>query len=131
MKTEIERLFFDKFGIEPKHNDGCKLADNYWNNEKLQKQYKTFDEYLNTNCTEGDSGYCFSTCDFAYDDMQYPKITDTILIKLLVILGNTTKLAIFLDNIKTKEDLKYQILDYCIDDVDKLKEQAKQLFKED
>ena len=87
MTTELEQEFFKVFGIEPKYIDGCKLADNYWNNEQLQKKYKTFDEYLNINCVEGDSGACFSTCEFAYDCSEYPEITDRVLLELICILS--------------------------------------------
>ena len=109
---DIEQLFFEKFEIK-------KIKQGYCDWDSDCPYSKRYDIICSRNCPY-----------WKYSDMQYPKIADTILIKLLVILGNTTKLAIFLDNIKTKEDLKYQILDYCIDDVDKLKEQVKQLFKD-
>lgn len=132
MITELEQEFYDTFGIKPEHNDGCKLADNYWNNENLQKQYKNFDEYLNTNCTESDSGLCYSTCDFAYDDLKYPDITAEKLLEMICIYNNNVyeNEKITPSNINT---LKEDVLHWFITDFvgnDKIKHQIQQLFNE-
>lgn len=137
MTTELEQEFYDTFGIEPEHNDGCKLADNYWNNEKLQKQYKTFDEYLNINCTEGDSGLCYSTCDFAYDDLKYPEITAEKLLEILCILSQSYSLKYERWSFFSVQGLKETILSDCVDAAKKLSlssvfaNKIQKLFKED
>ena len=120
MTTELEQEFYNTFGIEPKHNDGCKLADNYWNNENLQKQYKTFDEYLNINCTESDSGLCYSTCDFAYDDLKYPDITAEKLIQIFLLLNQWYDWRYGVDiEAENVEDFKKEVLQKCIDTYNK------------
>ncbi len=105
MTNELEKQFFDTFGIEPKYNDGCKLADKYWANEELADEYITFGNYMNSCCTHGDSGACFSTCEYAYDDVQYPQITDRILLELILInmhnedlFGHSTNIQELKDN---------------------------------
>ena len=109
MTKELEKQFFDTFGIEPKHNDGCKLADKYWANKELADEYITFDNYMNSCCTHGDSGACFSTCEYAYDDVEYPQITDRILLELICILRNSYYVSG--ENI---EVLKERVLSGCI-----------------
>lgn len=74
MVNNIEKMMRTA-GIEPKYEDCCKIADKYWNNEELANEYDTFDNYMNKNCTEGDSGACFSTCKYAYDKKIYPDFT--------------------------------------------------------
>lgn len=95
----IEKEFYKLFEITPKHNDGCRLADNYWKKEELQKRYKNFDKYMNENCTEGASGMCYSDCPFCYDEIEYPEITGEIYLELICILNST-------DTVVTKEEIK-------------------------
>lgn len=143
MTTELEEQFFKTFGVKPKIKDGCKLADNYWNNENLQKQYKTFDEYLNINCTESDNGLCYSTCDFAYDDLKYPEITDRKLLHLLCIYNDMQGCIDLCITPCKYEDTKEMILQTLINEktsitdyeedtyMDVMTKQIQQLFKEE
>ena len=141
--TELEQKFYDTFGIGPEHNDGCKLADNYWNNENLRNQYKTFDEYLNINCTEGDSGLCYSDCDFAYDDLNYTEITSDRLLEMICIYSKYTIFCLPInagdfEEKWTYEKLKNHILKELIcfykaniyNTNQKLQSEIQQLFKE-
>ena len=76
MTTNLEKQFFDTFGIEPKYEDACELADEYWNNEHLANEYGFFDNYmLCKGCTEHVDG-CTDNCRHAYTKEIYQQITD-------------------------------------------------------
>ena len=66
MISELERQFFDKFGIEPKK--GCTAYDKFTEEEA--------DAICNDKCAE---------C--SYLDDVYPPITDSILLELICILS--------------------------------------------
>ena len=131
MTTDIERQFFETFGIEPKHNDGCEISDRYWANEENADKYITFDNYMNTFCPESDSGACFATCPFAYYKEEYPQITDRILLELICIGTQFFAELVLLtsDNI---EDLKEQVLIIYLKTAykEKITRQVRTLFKE-
>ena len=135
--TDIERQFFETFGIEPKHNDGCEISDRYWANEENADKYITFDNYMNTFCPESDSGACFATCPFAYCKEEYPQITDRILLELICVWSMYEILPKF----NSPDYLKYTVLSYLTRNYDglsfykderaeKLKQQVQSLFKE-
>lgn len=126
MTTELEKQFFETFGIEPKHNDGCKLSDLY---EKNKKQISlSYDAFIKKNCTEGDSGLCYSTCPFAYDDVEYPTITDTQYLELICFFSTEIDyFTCFSSDIETlKEDILTEFIfnNKLID-----KQQVQSLFK--
>lgn len=87
MTTDLEKQFFDAFGIEPKQEDACELADEYWNNEHLANEYGFFDNYmLRKGCTEHIEG-CTDNCRHAYTKEIYSQITDTHYLKMVVFLS--------------------------------------------
>lgn len=68
MTTELEKQFFDTFGIEPKHIfRGCKLGAKYY--------AEICDE---TTC---------NGCDEEIRKTEYPTITDRILLELICIVS--------------------------------------------
>ena len=83
MTTELEKQFFDKFGIKPKYQDACTVEDKYWNNEELANEYGTFDQYMNAKC--GNQENCTTECSCAYQKEIYPQITDRILLELICV----------------------------------------------
>lgn len=85
MTTDIERQFFDTFGIEPEYQDRCKVEDKYWQNEELANKYGTFDQYMNAKC--GNQEDCTTECSCAYQKEIYPQITDRILLELLCLIN--------------------------------------------
>ena len=123
MTTDLEKLFFDTFGIEPKYKDACELADEYWNNEHLANEYGFFDNYmLCKGCTEHIEG-CTDECRHAYCKTIYPQITDRILLELRG-----------LSNHKTYEEYKAEELKKVISimsDNPYKKSQVQALFKEE
>ena len=67
---------------------------------------------MNISCIEGDSGACFSTCEFAYDNMQYPKITDRILLELICLYSFYNDEFYWGDiNFRNIDELKEFVLD--------------------
>ena len=107
--NEIKEKFYKTFDIKPKYYDACTLEDKYWN-EQLDNQYGTFDSYLSFECPHYGEG-CYSTCEYAYDRVTYPEITDRILLELICILNKFIMLnfsAIELNK------LKDEILEECI-----------------
>jgi hypothetical protein len=80
MTTDLEKQFFDTFGIEPRYEDACTVEDKYWNNEELANEYGTFDHYMNCKC--GNQENCTTECSCAYQREVYPQLTDRILLKL-------------------------------------------------
>lgn len=136
MTNELEKRFFQRFGIEPRYEDACTVEDEYWNNEELANEYGTFDQYMNCKC--GDQENCTTECSFAYQREVYPQITDRILLELICI--HNTYLETNLYSIDY-ESLKKEILkdlineqesrelknDYVSDD---MKHQVRTLFEE-
>ena len=99
MINELEKQFFDKFGIEPKK--GCTAYD------KLTEEEA--DVICNDKCTE---------C--SYLDDVYPKISDHILLELLCILAdlydsNSHGYPLLSKNIK---ELKEDVLDDLMGAID-------------
>ena len=139
MTTDLEKQFFDAFGIEPKYEDACRLADEYWQDEELANEYGTFDYFMGfSGCTEKESG-CTDECIHAYCKTIYPQITDRKLLELIFII---VKYITYLDTIeefKTIDELKTSILEevlyqhkqhnrYEVDN--RIKHQVQALFKE-
>lgn len=81
--SEIEKQFFETFGIEPRYEDACTVEDKYWANEELANEYGTFDQYMNCKC--GDQENCTTECSCAYQKEIYPQITDRILLELICV----------------------------------------------
>lgn len=94
MTTDLEKQFFDTFGIKEKY------ASHY------DELYPDFKHYT----------------------MDYPKITDRILLELICILSNVVMFVVLPYNI---EQLRENILKYCIKYSDDIKHQVQALFKEE
>jgi hypothetical protein len=111
MTNELEKQFFDTFGIEPHYY----CADEY-----------VFEAMLEYECTEGNREKC-KTCKKV--GKTYPQITDRILLDLICIGTQFFAELVLLtsDNI---EDLKEQVLTIYLKTAykDKLKHQVQALF---
>lgn len=105
MTNEIEKQFFDTFGLEPKlvvTKDDWEKCKNLPRAEELFK--------------------------------HYPQITDHILLELICICNNTYingYTNYFTSCGKTVEEIKKEILKKCIFLQDDIKQQVQALFKED
>ena len=108
--SDITEQFFMAFGIEPKIEDACKIADNYWNDEKTANKYGTFDVYMNAKC--GNQENCTTLCKQAYEKEIYPKITAEKLLGLIRIMNiYQGKILIYGQSLN---EIKYDILNRCI-----------------
>lgn len=138
MTTDLTKTFFDTFGIEPTHEDACKLADKYWGNEELAEKYYVFDRYIEKNCPIGGKE-CFSTCKYAYDNIEYPQITDRILLELICVHNTYLEANLYsldyeslgkeiLEDLIEEQESRELKKDYVSDD---MKQQVQALFKEE
>lgn len=122
MTTEIEKQFFEAFRIEPKLNRPCEqLLQNKYCNENSGSRDTYFDPYP----------YCvgFENCvkDYKARDWVYPKITDRILLELILIYSRISNLPICYD---TVERFKEATLECFIEDSEDFKHQVQALFEE-
>ena len=125
MTTDIERQFFETFGIEPKYEDACELADEYWNNEHLANEYGVFDNYMEAKGCPINKDGCTDNCRHSYTKEVYPQITDRILLELICIAMDITDFGA-----STVGDLKEVVLEILIDNPENTKHQVQALFKE-
>ena len=142
MTNELEKLFFQCFGIEPRYEDICTVEDKYWNNEDLANEYGTFNQYMNCKC--GNQENCTTECSCAYQREVYPDITDHILLELICIL-NQVDLYFYGEEdcfiAVNYEDLKEEVIAKCKRLADKnvfseftgehIKAQVQALFEEE
>ena len=108
MTNELEKQFFQCFGIEPKCEDGTCDMD---------------DECRYTDC---------NTCQ-RINKFNYPQITYRILLELICICNSTYingYTNYFMATGKTKEGLKEEILKKCIALSKDIKYQVRTLFEE-
>ena len=108
MTNELEKQFFDTFGIEPK----CQNT------------------FINpSKCPFIESRECCDCVSF-----EYPQITDRIVLELICILASNPIRILFesmLSGIKEVELLKNSILFTCIANKDTIKHQVRTLFEEE
>lgn len=111
MTNELEKKFFDTFGIEPKK--GCTAYDKFTEEEA--------DAICNDKCAE---------C--SYLDDVYPQITDRILLKLLVIMTRYTDIIEGFDSVQELKEFVLKDLMYSLtqQECDIVKQQVRKLFKE-
>ena len=99
MTTELEKQFFDTFGIEPKYKD---------------YRTKNGKEYECKNPNNRNIRLC------------YPQITDRHYLELILIYSKTDRLPICYD---TVEHFKEGILECFIEDGEEFKHQVQAIFK--
>ena len=125
MTTELEKQFFDTFGIEPKYQDTCTVEEKYWDNEELANEYGTFDQYMNAKC--GNQENCSLECSCAYLKEIYPQITDRHYLGLILIISEIDRLSICCD---TVEHFKEGILECFIEYGEEFKHQVQAIFED-
>lgn len=129
MTTDIERQFFETFGIKPEYQDRCTVEDKYWDNEELANEYGTFDQYMNCKC--GNQENCTTECSCAYQKEIYPQITDRILLELICINAKSQDMYQDYYRIRSRDynNLKIEILGDCMCEREDIKQQVQALFK--
>jgi len=111
MTTDIERQFFETFGIEPKKQ--C------FNEDCIAKDETGYDEKI-----------CDDKC--VYIDKEYPQITDRILLELICINAKSQDMYQDYYRIRSRDynNLKIEILGDCMCEREDIKQQVQSLFKE-
>lgn len=109
MTTDLEKQFFDTFGIEPIEEKYC-----YWECKKPEL------ENVACNNTE---------CEHYRYKIHYQQITDHILLELICITSGINPITI--RGIKEIELLKNSILLTCIAHKEAIKQSVQALFKEE
>lgn len=135
MTNELEKQFFDTFGIEcnisfHQQFNGAQVPrglEFYKKREELAKTgiIKIWHKMLNPR-PENDCVY--------WGEYHYPQITDRILLELICILASNPIHILFesmLSGIKEVELLKNSILLTCIANKDTIKHQVQAIFKGD
>ena len=76
MTNELEKQFFQCFGIEPEIFTGCKLEKNNWKEDTCPFE------------KDGIMELCHKVCKYAFTEREiYPQITDRILLELICIVS--------------------------------------------
>ena len=114
MTNELEKQFFDTFGIEPKDNfKGCENGITFY--------------------TYGCNIPSCKGCSKEIRGKEYPQISDRILLELICIISSNPISVLFepmLGEFKEIELLKKSILLTCIANEDVIKHQVRTLFEE-
>lgn len=131
MTNELEKQFFQCYGIEPRYEDACTVEDKYWDNEELANEYGTFDQYMNCKC--GDQENCTTECSHAYQKEVYPQITDSILLELLVIMTRYTDIIEGFANVQELKRFVLEELMYSLTqpECNIVKQQVRTLFEDE
>lgn len=111
MTTDIERQFFDTFGIEPKWGTVCNHCD-------CQEFEKAKFYYF-------DKGICCG-CHHSTDGFYYPQISDRILLEMIRLGLNYD----FVIHSKSVEELKEKLLALLMYNKAEFKQRVQTLFKE-
>ena len=115
MNNELEKTFFNTFGIEPNNVfKGCTLGAKYYSEICKEETCKS--------------------CDCEIRDTVYPQITDSILLELIFILttllDTTVYEDVFITVAKNREELKKDIFQECMLYKQHIKHKVRTLFKE-
>lgn len=110
MTTEIEKQFFDTFGIEPKKVSFCGIR-------RCVYQHPS-------NCTKEECPF------YAKDKIRYPQISDRILLELIRVYAGAFG-SFVIHRFKNLEELKHIILSEMIAENTSIKYRVQKLFKED
>lgn len=116
MTNEIEKTFFDTFGIKPKKQ--CY----YWD-----CPYSTGDVVKDTPMNERDCNSCKNP-----NKEIYPQITNRILLELLVIMTRYTDIIEGFDSVQELKEFVLKDLMYSLTqpECDIVKQQVRRLFEE-
>lgn len=133
MTTEIEKQFFDTFGIKPKLNRPCEhLLQNKYCDEDKPCRDTYFEPF--PYCVGID--YCKK--DYKFQKWEYPQITDRKLLELICIDFNENPYKCrggesSVDEIKERvlSDFIHEFENDLFRDKEEIKYQVQELFKED
>lgn len=126
--SDIEKEFFEAFGIEPKKHYYCaKHLPKYkcvcWDNARVKNSY----------CNNWNDET--KECEFYKEDIEkrfYPPITSDIVLGLVCIINNFTDTIVTLSGYDI-EQIKKEVLNTCIKckDIEFVKEEVQELFRKE
>ena len=90
MTTELEKQFFDTFGIEPKETITCIIEEDWLNDYHLKTWYPISD-WMKYNAPCKGEKECSNKCNCYQVKNKYPQITDSILLGLICINNKNTR----------------------------------------
>lgn len=118
-KNKLEKQFYQTFNISKTYMncDNCPhyYRDNSINNSKPECNFIQEEEF------DVDDNYCVK--------LDFPPITDSIYLNLMVIIQKNNLITEGFKDINTKEDLKDFILTALIQNADEVKNEVQELFK--
>ena len=124
--NEIEKQFFDTFGIKPEYQNRCVAEDKYLNNYELGNGHVTFEQYMNVRCGNRD---CTIECPYAYQNEIYPQITDHILLELICIAHTSPVITFVSRDVKSLKEEVLMVLCNWVNNRN-IKQQVQALFEE-
>ena len=135
MTTELEKQFFDTFGIEPKETITCIIEEDWLNDYHLKTWYPISEWMKNNTPCKGEKE-CSNKCNCYQVKNKYPQITDRHYLELICILNDYTGIDVRAIKI---EELKEELLEHCTelieyelyidDDIDNFKHQVQAIFE--
>jgi len=118
-KNKLEKQFYQTFNISKTYMncDDCPhyYRDNSINNSKPECNFIHSEEF------DVDDNYCIK--------LDFPPITDSIYLNLMVIIQKNNLITEGFKDINTKEDLKAFILTALIQNKDIIREEIQELFE--
>ena len=127
MTTEIEKQFFDTFGIDPRKTVTCVIEED-WLNDYHLKTHHPISDWMKYNAPcKGEKG-CSDKCNCYQVDKSYPQITDHLLLELICELSGVC--CPYFAFKRSISELKETVLKLCMAYKDLLKQQVRALFEE-
>ena len=119
MKNKLEKQFYQTFSISKTYMN-CNDCPHYYRDNSINNS-KPECNFIHTEEFDVDDNYCVK--------LDFPPITDSIYLNLMVIIQKNNLITEGVKDINTKEDLKDFILTALIQNSDEVKNEVQELFK--
>lgn len=119
MKNKLEKQFYQTFNISKTYMN-CDNCPHYYRDNSINNS-KPECNFIYSNEFDVDDNYCVK--------LDFPPITDSIYLNLMVIIQKNKLITEGFKDINTKEDLKDFILTALIQNSDEVKNEVQELFK--
>jgi len=119
MKNKLEKQFYQTFNIGKTYMN-CDDCPHYYRDNSINNS-KSECNFIYSNEFDVDDNYCVK--------LDFPPITDSIYLNLMVIIQKNNLITEGFKDINTKEDLKDFILTALIQNSDEVKNEVQELFK--
>ena len=131
MSTDLEKQFFDAFGIEPKEIITCIIEEDWLNDYHLKTWYPISDWMKNNAPCKGEKE-CSNKCNCYQVKNKYPQITDRQYLELICLYNRYDNL--FISSASKIENLKIHIFNSLIsaferENTNELKHQVQTIFE--